>query len=517
MRYLAILGVLWFAVPATAQEFGPPPRHQLGTLPMARNPWPGEAQELATCNPEGMPGAVWWGRDRYLTAKRLVSYPAPIVWFSPEEPSLLGAEGPEIRHPEAFPFESPADGPVLYYQITDIQVREEAETSVAFQRDEDDVDASLIDLQAVVGLNASFYAYYPTEEGVGAHPHDVEPASFRMVVLRGTDVGEYVGECPADLYFIVVTRTTGKAHGLVWFWNVLDTDERTFFPMHLLVEEGKHAFGTDKNGDGVFTPTYDVNVRVNDAWGVRDNIRTGLLASGGYQPWMTKARQPEHRILPPLPEDSPLRGQLADRTEGMELATYEIRPFPPVEGAGEDEGLRHLMENQAQPGWPDMGRIHDAEQFGRFLEEGAVLKSFSVSLYSDGDLGLSFVFPFFVVAHLNAPMTGGYLVHRMYLKNKGLKDFGWMVTYMPSASRWMDTYIGAGFEGVDEQREDGSVFRDRGFVLETGLKFRANIAYSPLGFLPFTDFWGVRLGVKNRGFWDVERLTYVIEIGAGSF
>ena len=45
----------------------------------------------------------------------------------------------------------------------------------------------------------------------------------------------------------------------------------------------------------------------------------------------------------------------------------------------------------------------------------------------------------------------------------------------------------------------------------------ANIAYSPLRFLPFTDFWGVRLGVKNWGFWDIERMTYVMEIGAGSF
>ena len=28
---------------------------------------------------------------------------------------------------------------------------------------------------------------------------------------------------------------------------------------------------------------------------------------------------------------------------------------------------------------------------------------------------------------------------------------------------------------------------------------------------------GLRLGIKNRGFFDVDRFTYVIEIGAGSF
>jgi len=446
-----------------------------------------------------------------------VSYAAPVVWFSPDEPSLRRAEGAEIRHPEPFTFDRPAEGPVLYYQITDLQVRERAEEAEAFRRDDEDVDRSLINLSAVVGLNVSFYAYYQTEEGVGSHPHDIEPVSFRLLVLRGTDVVEYVGDCPEDLYLLTVTRSTGKAHGLVWFWNVLDTDEETRFPMHLLVEEGKHAFGTDKNGDGVFTPAYDVNVRVNDAWGVRDNIRTGTLFSGAYQPWMTKARQPEHRVLPPLPEDSPLLDGLVARTEGAELATYEIRPFPSVESAGQDQALRHLMENQAEPEWPELGRIHNADQLGRFMAEGAVLKSFSLSLYADGDLGLSFTFPFFIVAHLTDPMTGGYLVHRMYLKDKGFRDFGWMITYMASASRWMGTYVGAGYESLVIEEEDGSLPKDRGFVLEAGLKFRANIAYSPLRFLPFTDFWGVRLGVKNRGFWEIDRMTYVIEIGAGSF
>jgi hypothetical protein len=114
-------------------------------------------------------------------------------------------------------------------------------------------------------------------------------------------------------------------------------------------------------------------------------------------------------------------------------------------------------------------------------------------------------------------MTGGYLVHRMYLKNKRLRDFGWMITYMPSASRWMDTYLGAGYESLVMEEEDGSRPRKRGFVMETGLKFRANIAHSSLRFLPFTDFWGVRVGVKNWGFWAIDRMTYVLELGAGSF
>jgi hypothetical protein len=463
-----------------------------------------------------MPAAIWWGANRSLTVERLVRYAAPVVWFSPDEPNLAGAEGADIRIPEAFPADRPADRPVLYYQITDLQVREDLEEARAFQRAED-VGASRIDLRSVAAANVSFYAYYRTEEGLGAHPHDVEPAEMRLLILRGTDLEEYVGDCPDDLYFIVVSRTTGKAHGLVWYWNVLESDVDTRFPMHLLVEEGKHAFGTDKNGDGRFTPAYDVNVRINDAWGVRDIIRTGRLFSGGYQSWMTKPRQPEHRVLPPLPDDSPLQERLAARIEGMELATYEIRPLPSHEIAGDDAALRRLMENQTQPDWPELGRIRGPKQLGQYMEEGAVLKSFSVSLYADGDLGVGLVFPFFVVSHLIEPMTGGYLVHRMHLKDSQLRDFGWMVTYMPSASRWMDTYLGAGYEAEDRELEDGSSERARGFVMEGGLKFRANIAYSPLRFLPFTDFWGVRVGIKYRGFWEIDRFSYVIEIGAGSF
>ena len=38
----------------------------------------------------------------------------------------------------------------------------------------------------------------------------------------------------------------------------------------LLVEEGKHAVAPDRNADGVYTPGYDVNKRIKDAWGVRD-------------------------------------------------------------------------------------------------------------------------------------------------------------------------------------------------------------------------------------------------------
>jgi hypothetical protein len=55
-------------------------------------------------------------------------------------------------------------------------------------------------------------------------------------------------------------------------------------------------------------------------------------------------------------------------------------------------------------------------------------------------------------------------------------------------------------------------------VFETGIKYRININETPLKVLHhLTDYWGVRLGLKTRGFPSVDRLGFVFEIGAGSF
>ena len=45
------------------------------------------------CNPHRLRGALWWGTRRFMTLEELASYAAPILWLSPDEPSLAGAEG----------------------------------------------------------------------------------------------------------------------------------------------------------------------------------------------------------------------------------------------------------------------------------------------------------------------------------------------------------------------------------------------------------------------------------------
>ncbi len=278
---------------------------------------------------------------------------------------------------------------------------------------------------------------------------------------------------------------------------------------------------TDKNADGYYTPGFDVSKRVNDAWGVRDIIRGGTLFSGRWEAWMAKVRRPEHRVFPPLPDDSPVRDHpdfVVDGVYAPDNAVYELRPFPSSDLA-EDELLAEKMGEKEIRDWPEMDEISTASEFWSWWSDELVLKSFAISFRADGDLGFSFVFPFFIVKNLEDPMAGGFLVHRMYLKDQGLRDFGWMLMYAPSASRWIDSYFAAGAERdrePDPADPDGPLITDWDFVLETGLKFRVNITKSPLRFLSFlTDFMGFRAGIQNKGFFDISNLTYVFEFGAG--
>jgi hypothetical protein len=139
----------------------------------------------------------------------------------------------------------------------------------------------------------------------------------------------------------------------------------------------------------------------------------------------------------------------------------------------------------------------------------------------DGNAGITGIFPFFIFKTLEDPLAGGYFCQRVYFKDKKFRDIGWMLHYTPSASRWVDGYLSAGVEWdwydvVTDSTEETRMRSD--FVLETGFRLRFNLAHSPFSFLAFlTDFWGVRAGIKNYGAFDIDRLTYVVELGSGTW
>jgi len=471
-----------------------------------------ELNKLPCCEYEEVPGVIWVGNDPVMTFQELAAYCAPILWFSPDEPLLREAKGKDIRLPESFPFEDTSENPVVYYRVRTILTRLEATDADSIGKIPQP-SIHVVDLSQIIGINLDFFFYYSSEEGLGGHVHDVESAEFKIGVWRRDN-------CPDCKYALLVTKVVGKAHGMLWFDNTLEIDKYAIFPMTLLVEEGKHATSTDKNGDGYFTPGYDVNKRVNDAWGVRDVMRTGALYSGGFQAWMAKVRRDEHRVFPPLPEDSPLRERyLVDGEYASEYAQYTLRPFPSAEKAQPD--LVHFIADKGDPDWPEVDVLTSWKELSGWIKDESFIKSLSIAYRYDGDSGLSFSFPFFIVKGLEDPMAGGYIVHRMYLKDKSMRDFGWMLHYTPSASRWIDTYLSAGVEWDVTDLPEGSENPTKTtayFVLETGIKFRVNMSHSPLKFLTkLTDFWGVRVGIKNLGGFEIDKLVYVIEIGAGTW
>ncbi len=460
-----------------------------------------------------LPGLVWRGTGGTMTLQQLASYAAPVFWPSPDEPTLKRARGRDIRVPAAFPFEPQPESPVVYYQVTMLATLPE-QRGPAIELNALDKGQSVLHLDNFYTLKIKYVTYFPSEAGVGEHLHDVEPSEFRILVGRANGpLARSAGfRCDDTSYLIAVGRVTGEAHGNPWYYNVLDVDAETTLPIHLLIEEGKHAAATDKNADGYFTPGYDVSARVNDAWGVRDTIRGGTLFSGKFEAWMAKARKPEHLVLPPLPADSPLNERLlAEAGDPATHAVYELRPYPSSALATTDAPLRHKISEKEVKNWPVIE--HPAlPQVRDVLTEGRELKPFSVSYRNDGQPGLSVAFPLLVVKNVREPLSGGYLVNRMYFKDTNLRDWAWMVMYTPSASRWFDEYLAAGMETDREKRNDGSITKARDFVAETGLKLRFKVR--TFGG-PFPDFWGFRAGVKSVGGFDIERLSFVIEFGAG--
>jgi hypothetical protein len=249
-------------------------------------------------------------------------------------------------------------------------------------------------------------------------------------------------------------------------------------------------------------------------------MRQGALYTGGFESWHAKVRQEKHRVFPPLPVDSRLREPYTvGGIYAPENAVYALRPL--ADEAYTHEGMAKYIGDKGTDPWPKVIEDTDIKQLGRWFGREPFVRSISLAYRYDGDHGMSFVFPFFVAKTLEEPMAGGYISHRMYFKDKGLRDFAWMLHYTSSASRWIDGYLSAGVEWDKVDLPEGSenpTKTNRHFVLETGIKFRFNLYYSPFKFLArITDFWGIRLGIRNVGAFDINRLTYVIEIGAGTW
>jgi hypothetical protein len=460
-----------------------------------------DSEQGSVCPCPDEAGVIWSGRE-ILSLHEIAGLAAPTLWFSPDEP--LFRESQPI--PRAHPCDAPSSKPVVYYQAVEIIHRGR---EVALPPEKDPGFFEKVDRMIL-----KYFFYYPEDIGLGAHTHDLEAVETEIRL-------SFANGC----YRVQVENVTALAHGSRWYSNRLTVGEDTKFPMTIFVEEGKHGSCPDRNSDGIYTRGYDVNNTVNDAWGVRDIMGSGLLLSSAYSTEMTKPRRDDHRLYPPETDLSCVNSthsSTAGRSEG--LGRYELRPgnqVPRCESiptAG--EYLISLMDDH------DFGQEKEPDQASS--DVSVALKSLkspssfmSVSLRTEGRLGAALVFR-------GLDLSQGWIVPKVNVNSFSV-SLGAM--YTPSASRFFDWYLVAGprwrFDETEETRtietEEGEkevkfvVPPNWGFYWETGIKIRARVPGKIRPFVLGYNFAGVRVGLQAIGIGRLDDLRIVFEIGAGAW
>lgn len=435
-------------------------------------------------DPEFIPGVVWKGDQPELGLKEIALLLAPVLWFSSDEPLITQGDLP-IPHPH--PCDESSTKAVVYYQVTRINLRGSKEVN---QPEEEDFRF----FEKVKSLSLRYFFYYREDFGVKPHIHDLEVAEFQ-VFLEKTREG---------CYQVRLGNVIGFAHGVDWYYNRLEIEKDTRFPLTLFVEEGKHATCPDRNADGIYTPGYDVNKRVNDAWGVRDVLATGFLLGGTYKASMMKPRDPAFRVLPPentLICTSKPFSSLARSSKFMDH--YELRPANAVpickDIPSEQEKLLNMMKTHR------FGREYPPVQYQyEFIQDLSEPLSYTgiipaISMRFDGEFGMSLILP-------GLDYGEGYLVPKINWVGDKVSLEG-LIT--PTAAQFFSWYVTGGIAGED-LREKARL----SFVSELGVKFRFRLSGKARILSLGYQFAGMRFGIRNTGFENLDS-QFVVELGAG--
>jgi hypothetical protein len=453
----------------------------------------------------GVAGVVWQGQER-LGLRDVADLLAPVLWFSADEPLL--ADGlPPI--PSAHPCDAAADRAVVYYQVTRLTHRGDALVT----RPEEDDDAFADKVESFI---LKYFFYYAEDSGVGGHPHDLETAEFE-VFLDGDDTCRRVR----------LASVEALAHGSRWYSNTMKVQADVRHPITLFVEEGKHATAPDRNADGAFMRGYDVTERVNDAWGIRDSLGQGVLLSSGYASEMTKPRTHAFRVLPPVSPRLQVTARQRSYSDGQpSLGRYELRPantVPACAGIAEDRARLVRMMAEHQFGRDELATQYRAGSINRELSELSLPDSWlSASLrVTNRRIGAALIFK-------GLDLREGWIVPRVTVSGN---DATAELLFTPSASRWADYYLSGGTRRqFDTTRETRTVDTEQGpqeitvvvppnwkIVVETGVKFRAQLPRKVRPFVLGYSFGGLRFGIQALGFSRIEQFRFIWEIGAGAW
>jgi len=429
-------------------------------------------------------GTVWQGKTGFGLAE-VASLAAPILWFSTGEPLLAAGER---AIPEAHPCDASANGAVVYYQVVRIALRGRDKVGLPPQNDPFFVDR-------VKSFTLRYHLYFRGHFGNVTEVHDLE----------AIDMDIAIDPLPDGSRRVRVTRVAGLMRGTEWNANELQVEPSTKLPITILIEEGTHAGGPDRNADGLFTPRHDINRRVRDAQGVRD-VDAGTRLAGGFDATMFKQRQRGFRLLPPAVPRIGADGNPLETTVSAagELGRYELRAAqnvpacvtPPPDG----RRLRTLMRDQRFN--PD----DEPDQYGRKWVHD-LLKPLSgtnplitnVSFRRDRTAGGAVTFR-------GVDIGQGYLLPRFTFTRDA--DLGFEALFTPTATRFLNWYVSAGIgNDLDEWK----------FVAEGGLKVNVRVT----GFLKTatlnSEFAGFRFGIRTAGFDKLSPIRFIVEIGIGGW
>jgi hypothetical protein len=432
---------------------------------------------------------VWQGRSTP-SLPSLAGVLAPVLWFSPDEPLLLKGSLLPHRHP-CDP--NPGDG-VVYYQVARIRLPGPVRVTTPEHEDREFFDK-------VDSFTIRFYFYYDRDFGVGRHAHDLEVVEME-VSLGSDDVGRREAR---------LRRVIGLAHGTDWYSNELHVEPDTRVPLTVLVEEGKHASAPDRNADGIYTPGYDVNRRISDAWGIRDVLGSGFLTAGAYQATMAKPRRPSDRRAPPAVEDARPSSILSshDRHDPA-LKRYRLSPAAGVprcqpDGAEPDRLVRMMRAHR-------FGREFSADQY-----EIELLRELAEPLTGTGS-----IFPS-IGARWDRSIGGtvqlrGADLRLLYVVPKinwVRRDVGVEALFTTSAARVHSTYLSLGVAREHLPPGKQPAQAEWNPTVEAGLKFRTRLEGRRRVFSLGYQFAGVRFGIRYSGFETVKLTRMIVEVGPG--
>lgn len=410
-----------------------------------------ELLPLQESQPAARSAVVWRGPAGRLSVRTLAERLAPILWFSRDEPLLLGGR----RIPERLPCDpEEVDGPVVYYAP-----------------DPSWAPAETVDIADKARISITFYFYFSNDYGAGCHSNDLERATFRLQIRSPeAEASSTSAELEAALVMV-----EGAAHGSIFYANRLsltrpDVLRDVSLPVVLLIEEGKHSVSPDRNGDGTYTPGYDVNVAVNEAWGVRDVFGIGFVGGARYRNGLAKPRWPEDRVG--FAGADPMAWQSLYRApHPFPAKTYALRPVP------SSCRVRSWKGTEPKP-TPGCGARSLASLMGGAGLDGSRpspwLKRFSgmKGRVEGNAIGIAVEMPLFEEL-FSGGVVGFHLAARLAQRENDGDSFGFgaggdlEAFYTPSLSSFLDWYVRFGYS-----LDGGGSPRFGGVVGEAGIEMR---------------------------------------------